>query len=227
MAKRYARLNWQNKPSVATPINATNLNKMDKGIDDIDTALNNLENSIVGQIVNDPTKINNAAVNYSLANQISELNKNFQGTLPASSKVSHLGPAGWYRVAVFEANDIGLIKGSYCNSVNISIKRSYNTSSNEYYNILLMSIFNKSQFVLIGKLVNVQDITKIRHTIDVTNLKAYIEIYYTSQSSNDLQISLYDTKSVTNVKWNAITAVATEETVDGVSVVSSMDLTTA
>jgi len=76
MAKRYARLNWQNKPSVATPINATNLNKMDKGIDDIDTALNNLENSIVGQIVNDPTKINNAAVNYSLANQISELNKN-------------------------------------------------------------------------------------------------------------------------------------------------------
>lgn len=76
MAKRYARLNWQNKPSVATPINATNLNKMDKGIDDIDTALNNLENSIVGQIVNDPTKINNAAVNYSLAQQITQLNNN-------------------------------------------------------------------------------------------------------------------------------------------------------
>lgn len=76
MAKRYARLNWQNKPSAATPIDATNLKKMDKGIDDIDTALNNLENSIVGQIVNDPTKINNAAVNYSLANQISELNNN-------------------------------------------------------------------------------------------------------------------------------------------------------
>ena len=78
MAKRYARLNWQNKPSVATPINATNLNKMDKGIDDIDTALNNLENSIVGQIVNDPTKINNAAVNYSLKQSIDTINKNLQ-----------------------------------------------------------------------------------------------------------------------------------------------------
>jgi hypothetical protein len=177
--------------------------------------------------ISDASKVPSSVVTNKLSSQVTELNKNIQGTLPASSKVSHLGPAGWYRVAVFEASDIGLIKGSYCNSVNISIKRSYNAESNEYYNILLMSIFNKSQFVLIGKLVNVQDITKIRHTIDVANLKAYIEIYYTSQFSNDLQISLYDTKSVTNVKWNAITAVATEETVDGVSVVSSTDLTTA
>ena len=36
MAKRYIRLNWQNKPSVATPISAINLNIMDKGIDDLD-----------------------------------------------------------------------------------------------------------------------------------------------------------------------------------------------
>ena len=107
MAKRYARLNWQNKPSVATPINATNLNKMDKGIDDIDTALNNLENSIVGQIVNDPTKINNAAVNYSLANQISELNKNsfkYIGMLNAESDWNALINAGYYKVSGFGPN---------------------------------------------------------------------------------------------------------------------------
>ena len=42
MAKRYARLNWQNAPSVTTPINATNLNKMDKGIDDCDNAIEDL-----------------------------------------------------------------------------------------------------------------------------------------------------------------------------------------
>lgn len=80
MAKRYIRLNWQNAPSVATPINAANLNKMDKGIDDIDTALNNLENSIVGQIVDDPTKINNAAVIYSLSNQVDTINNNLGNT---------------------------------------------------------------------------------------------------------------------------------------------------
>lgn len=42
MAKRYIRLNWQNRPSVATPINATNLNKMDRAIDDIDNAVEDL-----------------------------------------------------------------------------------------------------------------------------------------------------------------------------------------
>ena len=76
MAKRYARINWQNRPNVATPISATNLNKMDKGIDDIDKALDALETSIVGQIVNDPSKINNAAVIFSLSNQVTELNNN-------------------------------------------------------------------------------------------------------------------------------------------------------
>ena len=42
MAKRYIRLNWQNRPSVATPVNAANLNKMDKAIDDIDNAVEDL-----------------------------------------------------------------------------------------------------------------------------------------------------------------------------------------
>jgi len=49
MAKRYTRINWQDKPSTATPISAANLNKMDKGIDDIDEALDALESSIVGK----------------------------------------------------------------------------------------------------------------------------------------------------------------------------------
>ncbi len=42
MAKRYARINWQNAPSTATPRNAANLNIMDKGINDIDDAVETL-----------------------------------------------------------------------------------------------------------------------------------------------------------------------------------------
>lgn len=42
MAKRYARINWQDAPSTATPRNAANLNKMDKGIDDLDNAIEDL-----------------------------------------------------------------------------------------------------------------------------------------------------------------------------------------
>lgn len=39
MAKRYARLNFENRPSVKTPVNDVNLNIMDKGIDDLDNAI--------------------------------------------------------------------------------------------------------------------------------------------------------------------------------------------
>jgi len=46
MAKRYARVNWQNSPSTTTPLNADNLNKMDKGIDDLDNAIEELNNNL-------------------------------------------------------------------------------------------------------------------------------------------------------------------------------------
>lgn len=45
--KAYTRVNFENYPSTNTPLNATNLNKVDKGIDDLDdllvTARNNIE----------------------------------------------------------------------------------------------------------------------------------------------------------------------------------------
>jgi hypothetical protein len=51
MAKRYTRINWQDKPSTATPISATNLNKMDKGIDDCDNAIEQLNDNLAGIIL--------------------------------------------------------------------------------------------------------------------------------------------------------------------------------
>ncbi len=36
MAKLYSRINWVNAPLTTTPVGATLLNKMDKGIDDLD-----------------------------------------------------------------------------------------------------------------------------------------------------------------------------------------------
>lgn len=41
MAKvSYSRVNWENSPSTKTKLNATNLNKMDKGISDVVQATN-------------------------------------------------------------------------------------------------------------------------------------------------------------------------------------------
>ena len=45
MAKRYARVNFKNRPSVATPVNNINLNTMDKGIDDLDNAIEEIYNT--------------------------------------------------------------------------------------------------------------------------------------------------------------------------------------
>lgn len=49
MAKRYIRINWQDKPSTSTPLNAINLNKMDKGIDDLDNAIEALNDDLAWQ----------------------------------------------------------------------------------------------------------------------------------------------------------------------------------
>lgn len=43
MNKAYSRINFQNAPSTATPLNATNLNKMDKAINDLDDRIIELQ----------------------------------------------------------------------------------------------------------------------------------------------------------------------------------------
>lgn len=46
MAKRYTRINWKQYPDTSTPRNAANLNKMDKGIDDLDNAIEVLNDNL-------------------------------------------------------------------------------------------------------------------------------------------------------------------------------------
>lgn len=46
MAKLYERVNWEDLPSKNTPINAENLNKMDKAIDDLDDKIVELESDM-------------------------------------------------------------------------------------------------------------------------------------------------------------------------------------
>jgi hypothetical protein len=88
MAKRYIRLNWQNSPSVATPVNAVNLNAMDKGIDDLDNAIEDLysvkfdkANIVQQATVNDAAKVPSTAVTYSLAQSVQLLNDNLVAQL--------------------------------------------------------------------------------------------------------------------------------------------------
>ena len=83
MAKRYIRINWQNKPSTATPLSAEFLNKMDKGIDDCDTAIEDLDGRKINSTsivqtdqTNDTTKVPSSAVTYAHGQAISTINSN-------------------------------------------------------------------------------------------------------------------------------------------------------
>lgn len=79
MNKAYERINWHNKPSTATKLNATNLNKMDLGLDTIDDRVIALDtnkadtSSIVTEIsglndVNISSPANNQVLKYDSTN---------------------------------------------------------------------------------------------------------------------------------------------------------------
>ncbi len=81
MAKRYTRLNFINAPSTATPLNATNLNKIDKGVDDCDNAIEDLYSTkintadiVTTDTVNNTTKVLGANVGYALGQEIDTVN---------------------------------------------------------------------------------------------------------------------------------------------------------
>ena len=89
MAKRYIRINWQNRPSVATPISATNLNKMDKGIDDIDNAIEEIYNKRVNNVVTtNPDTFLAGPVGKTLQDQITTLNNKFASLV---NKITYIG----------------------------------------------------------------------------------------------------------------------------------------
>ena len=98
MAKRYIRINWQNRPSVATPISATNLNKMDKGIDDIDNAIEEIYNKRVNNVATtNPDTFLAGPVGKTLQDQITTLNNKLNGEIV--SDVNAINSYGVYTVS--------------------------------------------------------------------------------------------------------------------------------
>ena len=83
MAKTYTKLNWQNSPSTSTAISATNLNIMDKGIDDIDNAVVALQSGKIDKTsiaqtdtINDATKVASTAITHAHGLEIDAINDN-------------------------------------------------------------------------------------------------------------------------------------------------------
>lgn len=91
MAKRYARVNFQNTPSTATPLNATNLNKLDKGVDDCDNAIEEIYTKRVNNaITTNPDTFLAGPVGKALQDQITAINDNLAKYEPTSSNTLNI-----------------------------------------------------------------------------------------------------------------------------------------
>ena len=114
----------------------------------------------------------------SVESAISTLNSNID-SLKDTNKYMTIGHTnimntrGWYSIAKITSPDSNIVNGSSDNSIDIILKREYDTHNNEHHELKFLSIYNNSKFVSIANLSNTQLITKIRYTKE-----GFLEVYY-------------------------------------------------
>ena len=136
----------------------------------------------------------------------------------ASSAHGIVSPQGWYRIAQSPV-------GCYF-SCTISLKRGYSYNAPEYQMFQLLDTHTKKKFVSLIAQSSSHIWKKIRLTRNTAESMNYIEIYQdtTTGLANDWRISVWDAIGIGYGNWKAIAPVATEEEVDGVTVLASLDL---
>ena len=137
--------------------------------------------------------------------------------------------SGWKRVLKIETTSVTSASGALGYGGLILIRTMYQNHINMYSLISFASYYpaapGVSNFL---KIHHVGDgpITKIRHTVDTKTNTSYIEIYYDSDASNEFSISMPSNVYGRNeIAWKDAGCSATEETVLGVNIVSTLDLT--
>lgn len=139
-----------------------------------------------------------------------------------------LSGVGWKRILKFETGSSSAAGGSYGYGGLIVIRTAYSNDANMYNLISFASryyVAAQSNFLKLHGIGN-EVITKIRHTVDSNTNTAYIEVYYNSSRENRVNIDFLSNSSAmlkTN-KWKPTSGESTDETVDGVTVVSTLDL---
>ena len=97
----YTRVNWQNAPSTATPVNAENLNIMDKGIADAHSQLAQMDKGIADAHSQLAQKANQEFVNQQIANVASGTPK---GAFETLQQLQNAHPTGTTGIFVISAD---------------------------------------------------------------------------------------------------------------------------
>ena len=96
---------------------------------------------------------------------------------------------GWHRIAKFEYQEnLHVALGNMANGCEITIKRAYNLTNNQYHHLELAVVYRKSKWKEIVSLANTLAITKIRHVY--SGATAYIDVYYNTTIRNNTTITI-------------------------------------
>ena len=167
-----------------------------------------------------------APMGKALQDQITEQNNNIGYKTSGISKKYECNSAGWYRIAKFGPNDnLNIIKGASGNSVFFAFKSGYSSMPNMSFWGLLNSAHIKSNITILGSEITSYQFTKIRHTIDLNNKIAYIELYYNVNSFTPFTFELISNSANSDGKWDLLDNIEpTQENIENILVYSSADL---
>jgi hypothetical protein len=128
---------------------------------------------------------------------------------------------GWYRIASYYTNGSNSPKGTYSNSCELVIKRTYMSTSNEEHRLLLKSVFNDQRFLPISSFSLTNVFTKIRYVYDSTS--AYIDVYYNVDVENPCSFLINDGRDYT-YRWQTIEPTLVAELTEGETVSTVFDI---
>ena len=134
---------------------------------------------------------------------------------------------GWIRVAKYNGkSSLSQAQGNIGYGGLIILRSVYSNKTNEFSIISFNAGYRESSFTQFASNNKHLLIKRIRHTVDENAIVSYIELYIEAENANnDLSVSMPCNVNGRNlIAWEPTSGESTEETVEGVTVVSSLDL---
>ena len=134
---------------------------------------------------------------------------------------------GWIRVAKYQAENTTVAQGSKGYGALLTIKSYYSNRYPVYYLISFHSGYTTSGFTILDSYKGNGILQNIRHTVDANTNTAYIELNISDDASenNSITVTILDNiDGYGDQKWESVNAESTDESVSGVTVVSSLSL---
>ena len=134
---------------------------------------------------------------------------------------------GWIRVAKYQAESTTVAQGSKGYGALLTIKSFYSNRYPVYYIISFHAGHQISGFTILDSYKGNGILQNIRHTVDANANTAYIELNISDSASenNSITVTILDNiNGYGDQKWESVNAESTDESVSGVTVISSLSL---